>query len=809
MNDADWELVGTALRAGQYNLLIGAGVSLDSQSGIAGENCPSAGTLRQLLEDRMPRVRKGSSLNRLYRTMNQKEKDELITRRFTSCKPGPSVNAIANFRWKRIFTLNVDDALETAYDEKPLPVQDYKLYNYCDPYESIRDIRITPIIHLHGHASRPDDGYIFDIKEYMSSINDHNIWARMLASLIRTEPFIVLGSSLEEPDITYFMSDRFNVLSRSDRAPSVLVEPFPDAGTEADCQEYKMSLFSGTSISFLEKLDMLFPVRPSVRDSLQNNLGDVAKIDADPTALSEFHSDFERVPTHTIDGTDGGTNFAYGHQPTWLDIQNDRDIPRRETAFLLSQFAKPSRGLIPIVTGGAGAGKTTLLKRAAWNLSQSDATCFWLRSIGRIRVQSALKILGSVAGDVYIFIDNLADHINEVVQLRHNLRSKNIRIIGAERTYRVNHITRIAGEARISAYPLGVVGDLKTKLLSAYKNYGLLALPTKDTNAFPLEQELIAIACCRILNNFEPLSAIVDRSLRDAPRDVECYVFAALASHCFRIGVEYDIISAQFPNYQVDIQADDEGALPLKLTQISENEFVTPQNDAFSDTILRRFANQQSEQMFKIFCQLAHAIRPRVSVRAIIDGDACARIASRLFDFDEVVKPLLGLELAGRFYDESKREWDWNSRYWHQIAQYRLELAASADDRSVKLAQSELAVQHARFAKTIERKHQFTMTTIGRVIFGKARITGVITAAEIDEAIVSLSEAMRLERDKGRISIHPYMILFKGLFEAINIGAVLSPNQRSKVRSLLDDAAALFGSDRDLNDEALQLIKVL
>lgn len=703
----------------------------------------------------------------------------------------------------------MDDALEAAYDKQALPVQSYKTFNYVDPFEEIRDLTTVPIIHLHGWANRPEDKYIFDIKEYMGSINNHNLWSRVLASLIRSEPFFVIGSALEEPDLTYFLSDRFNVESRKDRAPSILVEYNPDAATEYDCIEYNMSLFHGDAIGFLNELNSRFPLRPSVDDATRDNLGDLADLDVDPKAIAEFHADFERVPASLVDSADSGTNFAYGHQPTWLDIQNHRDLSRPETAVILQKIFKLSGKSIPVVGGGAGAGKTTVLKRLAWTVAQSNKTCLWVRATGRIRVASALEVLNSVPGEVYIFIDNIADNINELMAIRRGLSSSRVFFIGAERSYRLSHVKRIAGETTIDSLPIERIGQLKDSLIDLYKKYGIAAIPKKDLNKFPLEDELIAIACCRILNNFEPLSSIVDRSLRDAPRDVECYLFSALASHCFRVGIEYDIISGQFPDYQVDVQADDDGALPLKLTEIFETDFVTPLNEAFSDTILGRFANQRPQDMLNIFVRLAHAIRPRVSVNAIIAGEPCARIASRLFDFDEVVKPLLGIDGAGAFYNETKGEWEWNSRYWHQIAQYRLELAANTVDPEIRKCEAELAVQHARFAKTIEKRHQFTMTTIGRVIFGKSRLLGNISPSDLDEALKSLVEAIKIEREKSRVTIHPYMILFTGLSDAIELGAVLSSEQRGTVRSQLDNAATEFGRDRDLMTEVQRLKRVM
>lgn len=810
MRDINWDLVGPSLKAGRYNLLLGAGVSLDSISGIPSEKCPSAGTLRNILQRELPDVRDGSSLNRLFRAMTDEQTESLITKRFSLCQPGPSVEAITKFRWRRIFTLNVDDALEAAYDKnKATALQSYVPFNYIDAYEDLRELDVVPIIHLHGWAQRPQDKYIFDIKEYMGSVSNHNLWARNLASFIRSEPFFVIGSSLEEPDLTYFMSDRFNVEHRSDRAPSILVEYYPDKTTEKDCAEYKMALFPGDALSFLKDLNDRFPARPTVHDTVRDNLGDWANLEVDAHSLSEFNADFERVPNKKISGDDGGTNFAYGYRPTWIDIQNERDVPRQELVSLFSQVTKSTGATIPIISGGAGSGKTTLLTRLAWNIAQAGNTCLWIRAVGRIRVESATKILNALPGNVFVFVDNLADNIREVIAIRRSLPSKRIVFVGAERTYRLSHVVRIAGNAFIQNHPLGPIGDLEEPLLRAYRNYGLAVGRQQDSNKLPLKGELIAIACCRILNNFEPLSSIVDRSLRDAPFHAECYVFSALASYCYRIGIEYDLIDAQFPGYQIDIQDDPDAALPLKVATTFNTDFVTPRNEAFSDTILARYANSQPNEMLDVFIKLAHAIRPRVSVKAMVKGEPCARIASRLFDFDEVVKPLLGIDGGGAFYAQTKTEWDWNSRYWHQIAQYRLELAFSHIDPVQRRFEADRAVQHARFAKTIEAGHQFTLTTIGRVIFGKSRLFGEMAADDLKEGIEALCEAIRVERRKNRVSVHPFMILFRGLSDCIEIGAILSNDQRATVQAQLDLAAVEFGRDRDLMTEAERLRRLL
>ena len=305
--------------------------------------------------------------------------------------------------------------------------------------------RLLPIVHLHGWAREPEHGYIFDLSEYANSIARNNIWAHVLAELIRTEPFIVLGTSLEEPDLAFFMSQRGEVHPRKDAPPSILVEPFPDDATQKDCEAFKMTLFEGTALDFLMEVGSRFPVRPSVIDAIAENLGDISRVHVEPTCLAEFHADFERVPADTLVGTDGGTNFAYGHQATWLDLQNGRDLVREETAAIQARIATAAPSTIMMIDGGPGAGKSTILKRIAWNMAQSGRMCLWLKSIGRIRIASAAAVLKEIPDRRYVFVDNFADNAIEVTALRERLKGEDILFVGAERSYRLGHVERVVG----------------------------------------------------------------------------------------------------------------------------------------------------------------------------------------------------------------------------------------------------------------------------------------------------------------------------------------------------------------------------
>lgn len=276
----DWDKIEHGIRSGGYNLLLGAGVSLDSFSSpnshsYRNKKLPGAGTLTEDILALKPGVKKSSSLQRIFRTLNDAEIQDHITERFRETVPGETVKLITNFRWKRIFTLNIDDALENAYHSNDASPQKPVIVNYRDPFSEFPNKFDVPVIHLHGLATRPKDGYIFDINTYMKSVSDNNIWCHILGNIIRSEPFIVMGASLDEPDITYFISERDDKSVRIDRPPSILVEPFPDDATEVDCNDFELNLAESTAEIFLKKLDDKFPNRANISDNIVVNFGDI------------------------------------------------------------------------------------------------------------------------------------------------------------------------------------------------------------------------------------------------------------------------------------------------------------------------------------------------------------------------------------------------------------------------------------------------------------------------------------------------------------------------------------------------------
>lgn len=214
LDDDTLNSLSFSLRAGHYSLLLGAGVSLDSKN-HGGHNLPTGNEFRLEL-CKLKGAHESSSLQRVYSTLTDQEIDSHVIGRFRKCTPGLTNLRIPKFLWNRVFTFNIDDALETAYEtsssfQKPL------LFHFNDDYVENRDCSKLPIIHLHGTVRQPDKGFVFSRSEYVRQIKSINPWMVVLTQFLPVEPFIIAGTSLDEIDLEFYLSHRSQQTTRKDR----------------------------------------------------------------------------------------------------------------------------------------------------------------------------------------------------------------------------------------------------------------------------------------------------------------------------------------------------------------------------------------------------------------------------------------------------------------------------------------------------------------------------------------------------------------------------------------------------------------
>lgn len=319
--------IKSALRAGQYNLLVGAGFSMDSTNKHG--KLPSGEDLAAELST--VTGARSNSLQRLYELMTQQQVKTHITDRLSSSTPGRTDQLMSSFIWKRVFTWNVDDVLESVYQggkghQRAVP----KHFN--DTYTDQGNMEELFLIHLHGYVGQADRGYVFSREQYLNQIMKVNPWMTVLTQFMLSEPMIIAGTSLDEVDLDFYLAQRTSESARNDRGPSILVAsdgPF----SRKLCEKHDLLLFNGYSLEFFEYLKALLPNAPTPSELIPLETQKLLPTGVSKATAMAFTSDFEVVPGSAPKTSN--SRFMYGHPPTWSDLEFNADITRPIVAEML------------------------------------------------------------------------------------------------------------------------------------------------------------------------------------------------------------------------------------------------------------------------------------------------------------------------------------------------------------------------------------------------------------------------------------------------------------------------------------------
>jgi len=165
------------LFVGGYNLLLGSGICLDCHNGI-GEQLRSAEKLRLDLCS-LKKLKENTALPRVAALLTPEERQEQLVKSFSNCKPEPSLSNLPNYLWKRLFTFNIDDVLETVYVVAQHRKQTLIPINYDSSFEPAPDRRELHAVHLHGWVGQSEVPFVFSHAEYARTMHSMNPWMHM------------------------------------------------------------------------------------------------------------------------------------------------------------------------------------------------------------------------------------------------------------------------------------------------------------------------------------------------------------------------------------------------------------------------------------------------------------------------------------------------------------------------------------------------------------------------------------------------------------------------------------------------------
>lgn len=127
------------------------------------------------------------------------ERNEFLTTIFTGATidGNSKLFNITKYKWKKIFTLNIDCLLEYIFDEESVP---YNVWNQDNDDRRNNDSN-TLIIKLHGCVNNKKNGYVFDDKEYIDFWNEDNCFLRDFGDAYSKGDIIFIGTEFQEEDL--------------------------------------------------------------------------------------------------------------------------------------------------------------------------------------------------------------------------------------------------------------------------------------------------------------------------------------------------------------------------------------------------------------------------------------------------------------------------------------------------------------------------------------------------------------------------------------------------------------------------------
>lgn len=407
-SEAEVAAVRNAARRGKYQLLLGAGASLGAKNRLS-KPVPDAKTLVQLLGERFPGapIDIDTSLNRAYQravsSSSEREVWEFLNSRFSGCTHLPWFTEVAGLPWKRVWTLNVDDAFERSYRESARKATSkLRSLNWTDSFVEPSG---AEIVHLHGSvATSGPSPLIFSMKEYNSSASANAAWHIVWRAVIATEPFVIIGARvLDDPDVEHAVIGA----TRTSSVPSVIVDPYISAGNAWELERAGFKIARMTGEEWVSQWRDLCEL-------------DDASLHALYSASAINLPQFEELSTDHVRPSLASHDFLAGSEPTWADaatgkvaefewITNGRG---QVSSWILNSGV--SKALV--VLGDRLAGMTSGLLAIAHAAASEGARVLWFDRSARFDA-SALIDFCEDAGPVVIFVESAHTFSSDVDRL--------------------------------------------------------------------------------------------------------------------------------------------------------------------------------------------------------------------------------------------------------------------------------------------------------------------------------------------------------------------------------------------------------
>lgn len=335
--------------------------------------------------------------------------------------------------WHKIYTTNIDDAIDRIYQRSSKRVQNL-IYPRDDFQERNQLLESMQVVYLHGKLPCDPKDVIFAKQQYaLATIEDQPLY-RQFVSDYASMCTIFLGTELDEPLFEQYIQARRSRDSHKEQRPRsfIICPQMSRVRIENLSKIYNVHYIQGTTFDFMGWIQRIARELPLKEDILRITFPDYHLIKTRENSQSmvaeeqvaEFSKCFSLVPTTQPASDNRKSQYLMGAEPAWNDIFKELDIPRTISQDILkycqSLFGKNAYGdkqRIVSIGGSAGSGKTTIIKRLGITLSRQGIPVFYSKSNGMPLIGDIHDMLRGLKQRSVLIFDNANNMLSFIPQM--------------------------------------------------------------------------------------------------------------------------------------------------------------------------------------------------------------------------------------------------------------------------------------------------------------------------------------------------------------------------------------------------------
>lgn len=499
MTDARLDRLKMHATKGELVLFLGAGALVGST--IGKDNHPPL--LGVVLRDRLQEIffkEEGATSVSLKRVctniQNTKGKEKLreaLVELLTPVNPSKALLDIPRLSWRAIYTVNVDDSIERAYENSTERTQDLKVVVLSDHKEARNPDKEVSLLKLHGCLRYAESNLIFSHKDYTAAKEANLRLFSSLATNLCDSPFLFVGFSFEDDDFQDLWHSITEYLGATQRQhPTFVAHPAPskstvdsmaiegidvlDYGTE-NIFAWLRANVGGPSLSVSQKIqEEVAPTQDRIFKAFGENI--------EPALIDSLSDSFFFVRQIAATRRDvNASRFLFGTQPTWDDVQSSIPISRDlEVPIVddIQEWLQKPTSKIALLKGAAGYGKSTLLMQLAWRAKtlSDKLEILFLRTNAELNNSAVAEYAHALNSPLLVVVDDAYRHLAALRKLKHDCEQHKLNVFILCATRPSDYaVARHSGEFEIRAsFDLAKLSlEEATNLAKAMKLHGKLS----------------------------------------------------------------------------------------------------------------------------------------------------------------------------------------------------------------------------------------------------------------------------------------------------------------------------------------------